>query len=424
MALAAGRADGQGCAPHWTGIGSGIGGPVNALIVHQGRLYAAGNFASAGSGPAANMAAWNGSEWSPVGPGRPAEMLGLATGDLGQGPRLFAVGFPLTGVSSMASWDGAAWTGITGGPEGAWVGCATVHDDGGGPELYVSGGFAVPTSTGLAPYIARWNGSRWRTVADGLGSVVMAFLPWEEPGRGRVLFAAGSLVASAPGTIGIARWDGAAWSSIGDGLNGSGEALALFDDGTGAAVYVGGSFFRAGAVPAEQIARWNGAWSPLGAGLDRGVAALAVFDDGSGPALYAAGRFGVAGGAPASRIARWRNGAWSPLGSGLDGEVKALAVFDPDGAGPAPGMLIAAGALTQAGGAAVSNIAAWVGCGCYANCDASTTSPLLTVGDFACFLNRFAAADPAANCDGSTTPPVLNIHDFTCFVNAFAAGCS
>ncbi len=60
---------------------------------------------------------------------------------------------------------------------------------------------------------------------------------------------------------------------------------------------------------------------------------------------------------------------------------------------------------------------------CYANCDNSTTAPVLNVLDFACFLNRFAAGDPYANCDGSTTPPVLNVLDFACFLNAFAAGC-
>jgi hypothetical protein len=60
---------------------------------------------------------------------------------------------------------------------------------------------------------------------------------------------------------------------------------------------------------------------------------------------------------------------------------------------------------------------------CYANCDASTTPPVLNVNDFTCFLNRFAAGDSAANCDGSTTPPVLNVNDFTCFLNRFAAGC-
>ncbi len=62
-------------------------------------------------------------------------------------------------------------------------------------------------------------------------------------------------------------------------------------------------------------------------------------------------------------------------------------------------------------------------CPCYANCDASTISPILNVGDFICFLNNFAAQTPYANCDGSTTAPVLNVLDFTCFLNKFAAGC-
>ena len=61
---------------------------------------------------------------------------------------------------------------------------------------------------------------------------------------------------------------------------------------------------------------------------------------------------------------------------------------------------------------------------CYANCDGSTTPPILNVLDFGCFLNQFAAGDTRANCDGSTTVPVLNVLDFGCFLNRFAAGCS
>lgn len=61
---------------------------------------------------------------------------------------------------------------------------------------------------------------------------------------------------------------------------------------------------------------------------------------------------------------------------------------------------------------------------CYANCDGSTTPPVLNVLDFACFLNAFAAQNPYANCDGSTAAPALNVLDFACFLNAFAAGCS
>jgi hypothetical protein len=67
---------------------------------------------------------------------------------------------------------------------------------------------------------------------------------------------------------------------------------------------------------------------------------------------------------------------------------------------------------------------AWLRLGCYANCDQSTSEPILNANDFQCFLNKFAAGDSYANCDGSTAPPVLNANDFQCFLNNFAAGCS
>jgi hypothetical protein len=74
--------------------------------------------------------------------------------------------------------------------------------------------------------------------------------------------------------------------------------------------------------------------------------------------------------------------------------------------------------------------------GCFANCDGSTTQPVLTANDFQCFQNeyaRLAFLDPnthleeqiysIANCDGSTTVPVLTSNDFQCFLAAYAAGC-
>ena len=60
---------------------------------------------------------------------------------------------------------------------------------------------------------------------------------------------------------------------------------------------------------------------------------------------------------------------------------------------------------------------------CYANCDNSTTPPILNVNDFICFQTKYAAGDPYANCDNSTTPPILNVNDFICFQTKFAAGC-
>lgn len=146
----------------------------------------------------------------------------------------------------------------------------------------------------------------------------------------------------------------------GNGIGASGHALsaAVFDDGTGPALYVGGLFHSVGGVPAERIARWDGTtWSALGAGIDLRVQALCVFDDGNGAALYAAGDFTMAGGSPASRIAKWDGSSWSPLGLGLNAVVYCLAVYD-DGTGPA---LYAGGAFTTAGGVPANHVARWDG---------------------------------------------------------------
>jgi hypothetical protein len=60
---------------------------------------------------------------------------------------------------------------------------------------------------------------------------------------------------------------------------------------------------------------------------------------------------------------------------------------------------------------------------CYANCDHSTTAPILNVADFSCFLQHYAAGDCYANCDDSTQTPTLNVADFSCFLTKYAAGC-
>jgi uncharacterized membrane protein len=57
---------------------------------------------------------------------------------------------------------------------------------------------------------------------------------------------------------------------------------------------------------------------------------------------------------------------------------------------------------------------------CYANCDGSTTAPALNVGDFTCFLQKFAANDIYGNCNNDSA---MDVSDFTCFLQKFVAGC-
>jgi hypothetical protein len=105
-------------------------------------------------------------------------------------------------------------------------------------------------------------------------------------------------------------------------------AIRVYDDGSGPALYAGGTFTTSGGPALHSISKWNGlAWSPLAGGVSGGalpsVNALTVIDDGSGPALFAGGNFSSS---PAgdSSIAKWGGcsappSPWTDLGSGLAG---------------------------------------------------------------------------------------------------------
>jgi hypothetical protein len=182
-----------------------------------------------------------------------------------------------------------------------------------------------------------------------------------DDGGGPALWVAGdfwSVDGFAVPALNIAKWDGTSWSAVGTGMDSAVHALGVFDDGGGPALYAGGSFTTAGGFAASRIARWDGtSWSALGSGVDAFVFALAAHDDGSGPALYVGGSFTSAGGSLATRIARWNGASWSHVGGGVDWWVNALAVFD-DGNGSA---LFAGGYFSEAGGLLASQIARWDG---------------------------------------------------------------
>jgi hypothetical protein len=95
----------------------------------------------------------------------------------------------------------------------------------------------------------------------------------------------------------IAKWNGSSWSALGEGMEGSVNALAV----SGSELYAGGTFTTAGGSAAHFLARWNGSsWTALGSGMNDVVNALAVF----GNDLFVGGRFTIAGGKASAYIAR------------------------------------------------------------------------------------------------------------------------
>jgi hypothetical protein len=402
----------------WQPLGLGVDGVVRSLAVHDGSLFAGGEFFNAGGQPALKIARWDGQNWHDVSGGM-------------SGPF-----FPM--VLSLTSFNG---------------------------DL-IAGGFFEGAGLASVLNIARWDGEVWHALAEGRAGSVDALRVF----NGKLV--AGGSIGDATGPI--AQWDGSSWTPLGSGADQKIVALAEYKG----SLYAGGFFQAAGGVNASRVAAWNGQWSALGSGLvgvsfgTAQVSALATFRD----ELCAAGFFDHAGGSPSVSFARWTDSlvpwiARPPQDSAITaGQTLVLSAMpalgysnltfqwrrngQPIVDGPG-GASVGGGTVAGAAGAAVAgqtflltitqpqgsdagsydvvltgpcgqsaSSSAAVTAACYANCDGSTTAPVLNVGDFSCFLNAFASGDSYANCDGSTTPPVLNVADFSCFLNAFAAGCS
>jgi hypothetical protein len=314
--LAAGSTFAQVCEPRWSREYGSLGRlyyPSNlqslAVFPIEGapRLVAGGDFfivpETPFDGGTGYLAWFDGKVWKPLGGVYPnnhdlhqAPVSSMLTWDDGAGQALFVGGqFRRMGeqkILSVARWDGQAWSAMDSGLRfenqflWATVLDMEVYDDGSGPSLYVAGKFdrtgdlSLPLSD-----IARWDGEHWQDVGGGVTRP--EFNPFHH----------------------IA-------------------ALAVYDDGSGPALYVGGQFELVGTenLPIDGLARWNGQqWSAVGEPLQERpdcppgdctpeVWALATFDDGTGPALFVGGRM-TAPGVPQGYIARYREGAWEAAGT-------------------------------------------------------------------------------------------------------------
>jgi trimeric autotransporter adhesin len=507
----------------WQQLGPTIS--VESLAVYNNELIAGGPFRIVSGGPANHIARWDGQAWQPLGSGMNDSVFSMTVynGELIAGGLFSRAG----GISvlKLARWDGSSWSSVGGGGL-LQVWTLKVYKG----ELYVGGHVSNFDGTRLAS-IARWNGANWGGFGTDMNGPAFAFAEF----RGDLYM--GGYFSSVRGTAasGIARRagtgpGGGGWHPVGSGVDGFVRSMAVFENN----LFVSGSFTTAGGVPADGVARFDGAtwfavagpgggklhvhdgslyitgdfppsrvarfdgelWQPVGSlgpnlfigeltshngeliaggntgiggsvfrwdgvewhimGLPQGTAinALVSFNGtliagGTGPInrwdgtswvdiggalsplvndlavrnneLIVAGAFTLASNQSVRHIARWNGSTWLPLGGGVGFE-GAVVEDSVVALGEYKGELLAGGWFTTVDGRPNAFWAHW-GCGCYANCDRSTSAPVLNVQDFTCFLQRYAAGDAYANCDGSATPPVLSVSDFTCFLQRYAAGC-
>ena len=113
-----------------------------------------------------------------------------------------------------------------------------------------------------------------------------------------------------PSVVGV--WTGTTWSFVLPPVTGGTiRSICVYDDGTGPSLYISGTFTNP-----NRIAKWDGGAnvSPLGAGVNSAPNGMLVHDDGSGPKLFVYGNLSMAGGMPANRMAKWDGAAWSSAG--------------------------------------------------------------------------------------------------------------
>jgi hypothetical protein len=315
----------------------------------------------------------------------------LAGHDDGSGPALFAAG-AFSPLHYLEKWNGTAWSwlgtfspgspgwnGFTWYPS-TWVGSLAVFDSGSGPSIFTGGNFSMLLGSGWASRIATWNGVQWSDLQGGMSggypyyyglgggtyyhTQVNALTVFDD-GTGPALYVGGDFTqAGNVATYFIARWNGASWSAVGIGVTAQVYALTVHDDGGGPALYACGRFTGAGGVWAQGLAKWNGSsWSALGgaAGGPSGglVWCMTSFNDGSGQALYVGGNFGLGGGPISTQVAKWNGSTWTSIGSwsAFGDDIYMLTTLD-DGTASA---LYAGGRFTPAGGGAQENLLRWNG---------------------------------------------------------------
>ena len=163
----------------WSTVGTGINvytddyfsGSVSSLIVYNGFLYAGGAFDSAGNIPANNITKWDGNNWSAIGAG-----ILLGVNDYGgfgyvssltiHNGALYAAGhFDSAGgipANNIAKWDETNWTSLASGIDGYVTALSTYNG------YLIVGGYFDTVGNVAANHIVKWDSINWSALGKGM----------------------------------------------------------------------------------------------------------------------------------------------------------------------------------------------------------------------------------------------------------------
>ncbi len=433
----AGLALAQPCTPAWNRTVGTPGAPssyVDALIVYQGDLVVNGAFPSMGGVASTQyLARYNRSTntWSSFSTGLGSGISNAFGTSLAEyNDDLYVGGFfaDATGVpntKSIARWDGQAFSSLGtnwafDSVNAVWSLLAT-DAIGGQNRLYIGGSFETIAGQ-PAGSVASWDGTNLVPIAtsmtiEGINPLVTIMTTFDDGQGGGTQLYIGGRFTTVNGVTAplVARWNGSTWSAVGTNLaprfaTAEVDAMVVWDDGTGPALYIGGTNLRVNADGINRAtAKWNGTtWSPVGQALTGRTWSLATWDDGSGEKLYAAGTQAAVG-----FLYRLENNVWTALDGGASAQAIGLLVDENN-------TLYAGGSFVTVGGQAsnrlVSRTSCRAACGCAADYN---TDGGVDGGDVEAFFSDWSASIGCSdvNLDGGTDGS-----DVEAFFNVWAAG--
>lgn len=294
----------------WTSLGKGVRGGnssygtfIYGSRIYDNELYVWGDFDSAGTVAAPDIAKWNGTSWSAIGMGSDNSIYCTAL----YNNQLYAGGtfknMDGSSASCIAVWDGNTWQAVGNNSlKGGYVHDLYEYQN----ELYAVGDIDSVNNV-PCKYIARWNGTLWDTVAGGMN--------WMTPNQpaslnypgfvltewnGKLLVGSTTSDIELPANTNFYAWDGTQWSLFSSSYYMS--KIRKFYKYNNKLYSCG----REHIGPQSRVWEWepeSGQWHSLGSGLYNTVMTLATYQG----ELYCGGLFNTRYGGRHNYISKWGN---------------------------------------------------------------------------------------------------------------------